>query len=365
VSRGEGPRSLAVRLDSDGDVLLVGPALRALAAGSRRLDLLVSPSGTAAAHLLPAVDEVLVFDAPWTGHRPPPVSPARFEELVVALRQRQYDEAVIFTSFHQSSLPMALVARLAGICSITAMSEDYPGSLLDRRARRMPGAIDDTGGPGGGHEVEAALRLAEEAGFPLPPGDDARLRIVPVPAPDPALPTPYVVVHPRASVPSRSLDPAHAADLVGALRVDGWEVVVTGSPGQQDAVAQLRRSGAHDLVGRTSLPELAAVLAGASCVVAVNTGPAHLAAAVGTPVVSLFSPVVPAQRWAPWGVTSTVLGDQQAPCALTRSRECPVPGHPCLGGVSPEQVVSAVRQLSGIPTALEVSALAAEAGSLP
>ena len=65
-----------------------------------------------------------------------------------------------------------------------------------------------------------------------------------------------------------------------------------------------------------------------------NTGPAHLAAAVGTPVVSLFAPVVPAARWAPYGVPSVLLGDQDAPCRGTRATDCPVPGHPCLASVT-------------------------------
>ena len=62
---------------------------------------------------------------------------------------------------------------------------------------------------------------------------------------------------------------------------------------------------------------LAAVIAGADCLVVGNTGPAHLAAAVGTPVVSLFAPVVPAARWAPYGVPTVLLGDQSAPCRNT------------------------------------------------
>jgi ADP-heptose:LPS heptosyltransferase len=76
-----------------------------------------------------------------------------------------------------------------------------------------------------------------------------------------------------------------------------------------------------------------------------NTGPAHLAAAVGTPVVSLFSPVVPAARWAPYGVPVALLGDQDAPCRGTRARHCPVPGHPCLAGVTAADVVDAVDSL--------------------
>ena len=106
-----------------------------------------------------------------------------------------------------------------------------------------------------------------------------------------------------------------------------------------------------DLGGRTDLATLAAVLAGAQAVVVGNTGPAHLAAAVGTPVVSLFAPVVPAIRWAPYRVPLELLGDQQAPCRLSRARICPSPGHSCLAGVSPEQVVEAVQRLvHGVPS---------------
>jgi ADP-heptose:LPS heptosyltransferase len=100
-----------------------------------------------------------------------------------------------------------------------------------------------------------------------------------------------------------------------------------------------------DLGGRTTFAELAAVLAGASAMVVANTGPAHLAAAVGTPVVSLFAPVVPAGRWAPYGVPTVILGDQQAPCRGTQARACPVSGHPCLMSVSSDQVVEAVNHL--------------------
>lgn len=341
------PRTLAVRLDSDGDVLLTGPALRALAAGSRRLDLLVSPSGRAAADLLPGVDEVLELDAPWSGHPSPAVDPGLLDTVRADLRARAYDHVVVFTSYHQSPLPMALLARLAGAPLVSAFSEDHPGSLLTHRARRAPSG-DDDGGPAGGHEVPAALRLAAEAGFPLPPGDDGLLRVRGTPTTTRGRP-PFVVVHPVASAPSRSLDLEHAADITASLTDEGWHVVVTGSPGQRDAGERLRRAGAEDLVGRTTLHELAGVLAAASCTVAGNTGPAHLSAAVGTPVVSLFSPVVPAERWAPWGVPSVVLGDQQAPCRGSRARTCPVPGHPCLGGVSPDEVVAAVRRLASVP----------------
>ncbi len=330
---------LAVRLDSDGDVLLTGPAVRVMAATAGSVDLLASPAAAGAGALLPGVRTVLQFDAPWAGYTPTPVDPAQVDRLVDELAAQRYEAAVIFTSDHQSPLPMALLARLAGIPLIAATSEDYPGSLLDVRHRR----------PAGMHEVEAALDLVRAAGFPTPRPLDQRLAVRgPLPsAANLVPPGPYVVVHPGASVPSRAPTPAHAREIVAELGRRGHQVVVTGGPRERSLAAAVSAGQPHarDLGGRTTLASLAAVLAGADCVIAGNTGPAHLAAAVGTPVVSLFSPVVPAQRWAPWGVASVVLGDQQAPCAGSRARVCPVPGHPCLTAVPPQQVADAAESL--------------------
>jgi ADP-heptose:LPS heptosyltransferase len=125
-------------------------------------------------------------------------------------------------------------------------------------------------------------------------------------------------------------------------------VLVTGGPGERALTSSVAADGGTDLGGATDLAGLAAVLDGASCVVVGNTGPAHLAAAVGTPVVSLFAPVVPAERWRPWRVPSVLLGDQEAGCALSRARTCPVEGHPCLDGVPVEQVVDAVGALAPV-----------------
>ncbi|MGW5672128.1 glycosyltransferase family 9 protein, partial [Micromonospora sp. NPDC003776] len=93
------------------------------------------------------------------------------------------------------------------------------------------------------------------------------------------------------------------------------------------------------------LAGLARILAGARCVVVGNTGPAHLAAAVGTPVVSLFAPTVPFGQWGPYRVPTVRLGDAEAPCRDTRAAVCPVAGHPCLTRVDPAEVVAAVRVL--------------------
>jgi ADP-heptose:LPS heptosyltransferase len=128
-------------------------------------------------------------------------------------------------------------------------------------------------------------------------------------------------------------------------------VVVTGHGDEKELTALVAGEDGLDLGGRTSLPELASVLAGACAVVAGNTGPAHLAAAVGTPVVSLFAPTVPAARWAPFGVPLALLGDQRAPCRDSRARECPVDGHPCLSTVTADEVAAAVEVVATVEEA--------------
>jgi ADP-heptose:LPS heptosyltransferase len=110
-------------------------------------------------------------------------------------------------------------------------------------------------------------------------------------------------------------------------------------------VAGPPRPGVHDLGGATDLAALAETIAGASAVVTGNTGPAHLAAALGTPVVSLFAPTVPAVRWRPWKVPHVLL---YAPvdCAGCRAKKCPVPGHPCLERVSVPAVADALNRIA-------------------
>jgi ADP-heptose:LPS heptosyltransferase len=349
--RRTGPRVLVARLDSFGDVLVAGPALRAVAAGASHVTMLCGPQGAPAADLLPGIDRVRVWAAPWVTETARPLDDAVLAEFRALVAEEQVDEAVVLTSFHQSPLPLAMLLRLAGVRRVSGASVDHPGSLLDVRLRPGEDLPEDV------PEPERALRIAEAAGFALPPEDDGRLVVrhdVAVPAEVAALER-YVVVHPGASVDARSWPPEAHRALVDAYRGLGVPVVVTGSPGERNLTAFVagsdgatdRTTPVLDLGGRTSPAELAAVLAGAEVVVVGNTGPAHLAAAVGARIVSLFSPVVPAVKWAPYAEHVELLGDQDAPCRLSRARDCPVPGHPCLTSVSPDDVLLAHERLTG------------------
>jgi ADP-heptose:LPS heptosyltransferase len=327
---------LVARLDNAGDVLLAGPAIRAVAAAARQVVLLTGPHGGAAAQLLPGVDQVLEWRTPWIDPDPPPLSRPHVERLISLVEKTAPDQALILTSFHQSSLPLALLLRLAGVPRIAAISEDYPGSLLDVRH-----IVDE------GVDVPESVRmldLARAAGFELPLGDDGALAVRrPLPSVHQFTGPPgYVVVHPGTSAPARAWPADLHARTVRELVLAGMRVVVTGDPDEQPLTAHVAGAYGADLGGVTTLPELAAVLAGASVVVVANTGPAHLAAAVGTPVVSLFAPVVPATRWAPYRVPVVLLGDQQAACRGSRARVCPIAGHPCLSSVTSEEVVDTV-----------------------
>ncbi|GAA1784150.1 glycosyltransferase family 9 protein [Streptomonospora arabica] len=331
---------LVARMDNVGDVLLAGPAVRAVAAGADRLVLLAGPRGRAAAELLPGVDRVLEWCAPWIDPEPPPLTRDSADELVAAVRAEAPSAALVLTSFHQSPLPLAALLRTAGVGWIGAACEDYPGSLLDLRHR-----TDHTR-----PEAARMLRLAEAAGYRPPPGDDGQPRVRrPLPPTAHLAGSPgYVAVHTGASVPARAIPPQLAAGTAASLAARGRRVVVTGTHGERAetaAVAGEAGDAGLDLGGRTGLAELAGVLESASVLVSGNTGAAHLAAAVGTPVVSLFAPVVPASAWAPQGSRVRLLGDQDAPCRGTRARTCPVPGHPCLNRVTPDDVLDAVDDL--------------------
>jgi ADP-heptose:LPS heptosyltransferase len=334
-------RTLAVRLDSLGDLLVTGPAIRALAAGSDHLTLLCGPRGRGAAELLPGVDEVLCWRAPWIDPEPDPIDRDDVERVRAQLAAGRYDRAVIFTSFHQSALPTALLLRLAGVPWVGATSTDYPGALLDLRLTGVPDDLP---------EHERALRLARAAGAELPAGDDGlpavRRGLAALPA---EVQPPYVVLHPGTSVPARAWSPRHYRALADRLVERGHRVVVTGGPEERQLTAEVAGSIALDLGGRLTVPELAEVLAVADVVVVGNTGPAHLAAAVRTPVVSLYAPTVPSIRWRPYGGPVVLLGDQRAACRDTRATVCPIPGHPCLDSVMPVEVAAAVTALCGQP----------------
>jgi lipopolysaccharide heptosyltransferase II len=351
-------RILCVRLDALGDVLMCTPAMRALrdAAPGRRLTLLSSASGAAAAPFIPELDDAIVHAAPWM-KADLPATPDELRALAADLAARRFDAAVIFTTYTQSAVPAALLCWLAGIPLRLAHCRENPYHLLtdwiqDPEPQTMVR-----------HEVARQLALVRSVGagsratpalsFALRPADLAavRLRLLRLGI---DASRPFLLLHPGASAASRRYPAGHWARALGLLvRRTGLPVVITGSAAESGLVDEIRAACGvsapvliHSLAGQLSLGELGAALRLAAVALTSNSGPAHVAAAVGTPVVDLYALTNP--QHTPWNVRSRVLF-QDVPCRFCFKSACPAGHHECLSGVAPERVVEAVLELLAPP----------------
>jgi lipopolysaccharide heptosyltransferase II len=352
-------RLLCVRLDSLGDVLMCTPAVRVLRAArpGRTITLLSSPSGAAAAPFLPDVDAAIAAGVPWMkgagAGRAADDARNDVHALAARLAAERFDAAVIFTSYTQSALPAALLCCLAGIPLRLAHCREHPYGLL---SDWVP---DPEPACGVRHEVQRQLALAHRvAGAATVPRTAApELSFVPRPR-DIALARrhlldagvdpdrPWLLLHPGAGAASRRYPAAQWACVVRLLHDSlGIPVVLTGDAGESALVGGIAAAAgvpAHALAGRFRLGELGAALALAAVAVTNNSGPAHIAAAVGTPVVDLYALTNP--QHTPWNVPNRVLF-QDVPCRFCFKSVCPAGHHACLAGIAPDRVVGAVREL--------------------
>jgi lipopolysaccharide heptosyltransferase II len=159
------------------------------------------------------------------------------------------------------------------------------------------------------------------------------------------------VVVPGARWPNKRWSPASFAAVAATLRdEEGLEPVVAGDESDREAAEAVRAlipGGAALLAGRTGLVELAALLKIARVVVANDSGPAHLAAAVGSPVVALFGPTHEAFGFAPRGRRVRVISRalECRPCTVHGGLRCPRGRRACLDDITPAEVLMAAREL--------------------
>jgi lipopolysaccharide heptosyltransferase II len=340
---------LAVRLDALGDVLMTTPALRALKESrpGRRLTLLTSPGGAAAAACVPEVDEVVVYHAPWVKATAPRSDSGPEYAMADHLRQRRFGAAVIFTVYSQNPLPAAFLCYLAGVPLRLAHCHENPYQLLTDWVPDPEPARTVR------HEVRRQLDLVATVGcrtsderlsFRVPAA--ARLSVMRLLCALSIDGRPWVVMHPGATAPSRRYPPEGFAEAARRLHDEvGCRIVFTGSQEERDLVESVRGAAgvpSHSLAGRLELSELAALLERAPLLVANNTGPVHVAAAVGTPVVDLYALTNP--QHTPWGVPCRVLS-HDVPCKYCHKSVCPEGHNDCLRRVTPEQIVAAAREL--------------------
>lgn len=347
----EARRVLLIRLDNLGDVILMTPAFHAVrtALPNAHLTLLASPIGKQVAELDPDLDDVITYEAPWMDPwQRLPQDTEREQKMIATLRERQFDGAIIFTSFHQSALPAAYLCYLAGIPLRVAASIDGPGSLLTTRHKHPERMM---------HEVERALDLVAAIGMKTSK-QDLVLKV-----PDLARATakrrlskqeiygPLVVVHPGCSMPARTYPWKMYADVINLLieQLNAC-VLVTGAEDERPLVTRVlervkpeHRASTLALAGVLPFPELCALIQMADLTITNNTGPMHIAAALKTPVIALFALTNPPEQWGPWHVLQRQLY-HDVPCRICYSRICPYQ-HECLRLVSPQMVLYAAQDL--------------------
>jgi ADP-heptose:LPS heptosyltransferase len=336
---------LAVRLDNAGDVVMVGPALRAIktAAPECQITLLASPAGAKAASLLPWVDSVLVWRSIWQDLGQLPFDPAREKDLIQLIADRSFNGAVIFSSFSQTPHVAAYACYLAGIPLRAGESKEFGGGTLSTELRGTP---DET------HQVDRNLRLVQAVGFTdVDPAleiaiPEASHEVVSRRLWDAGVAPgqPLVMLHPGASAEARRYPSERFAQVAELLRAQGWRVVVAGSERERELLESA--TGGNDAIpvfADFSIQEYAALIARAAVVVCNNTLPLHLADATRTPVVALYSGTELISQWGPRFTPSRVLQRITA-CTPCYRFSCPI-GLPCLD-FDPEEVVAALSELA-------------------
>ncbi|MFZ6028674.1 MAG: glycosyltransferase family 9 protein [Chloroflexota bacterium] len=337
-------RLLVMRLDNIGDVILLGPALQAIRENlpDAHVTLMASTAGSQAAMLLPgSVDDVLPWRVLWQDLGRLPFDPDAEWRLIDRLRAGLFDAALIFTSFHQTPFPAGLACALAEIpLRVGESKERGTGELTFA----VPAAPDNL------HQAERNLRLLEYLGFrirqrqlsirlPFSARKSANdlLTVKGVP-PD----RPYILLAPWASCQARTYFPDRfgtaARQLAHRL---GWAVVVVGResdrPHCQEVLAPLGKCGV-DLIGKTTVPEMAALVTRASLALANNTSILHIADAAQTPMVITYSGTELHSQWAPRQSPARIL-NKATFCSPCYAFQCPY-GRECLD-ITPDEIVQA------------------------
>ena len=350
-------RILVLRLDLIGDLVLSLVVVRLLKRTypDAEIDLLALPSSAKVITNDPDLAEIISYD-PNIWRRPKALLQAKNWREVKALhsrlRARKYDLAVsIFGSW------AALIAVLSGAKRVLGFArESYPGLLTDN----VPGQHWDEADHL--HEVDYCLRLAQAAGASI--GSEDRIPTLYVSA---AMQKEAAELLQREGVEqNKPIIACHVSSNNGQakrwpipywakladhlIREDDCNIIFTGAPDDLPliaAITQRMREQAHNLAGKTSLSQLAAVLQIADLLITGDSGPMHIAAAVGTALIAIHGPTDPALS-GPVSPHATILRDSIwcSPCYKAKGApaDCRFYTTQCMKNILPERVVAVVHE---------------------
>ena len=333
-------RVLVIRLSSIGDIVHALPAVAALGETfpELRIDWLVEASYATLLADNPYVRRVVTLDTlSWRGGLPPFAVLEEMQRTLSGLRQSAYETAIDFQGLWKS----ALLAFLAGASQRVGLAGPWirePGAAI-LYTQRVPAT-------GRKHVVEEGLALAEHLGarvgrwqFPLPhnPEDDRSVddRLSRLEAQE------FIIINPGGGWKSKRWAPENYARLLRRLEARlGSKFLLTGSPGESESIREIleRAEAKRAFYFPSSVVEFIALARRARLFLGGDTGPMHLAAAVGTPVVAIHGPTDPARN-GPFSPADIALYNHGP---VNHSRRNPRAGY--IEGISVERVEAAVEE---------------------
>lgn len=336
---------LCVRLDNMGDVLMCSPALQAIddSIEGIKLTMLVSPAGSKAARLIPAVDDIIEFDAPWVKSAPLAMDPGAVISMADVLKKRNFDASIIFTVYSQSPLPAAFLCFLAGIPVRVAHCRENPYQLLTHWEKEPePDRIVR-------HEVRRQLDLvgllgckAKDEHISIYLSEKAKETARQIAS---GFRDPWYILHPGATAASRRYPLESFAKVIKGLDEIGWTAVISGTEEEKGYAMRLQELSGCNLInicGRLGLESLAALLSETPFLISNNTLLVHLAGGTKTPVVVLYALTNP--QHTPWLVPCRVLF-ADTDCKYCYKSVCPEGHGKCLRDVEPGAIIKAVMGL--------------------
>ena len=323
---------LIVRLGALGDVVHTIPAAAALRAAfpSARIDWVVDAKHRPIVDLVTVIDRVIPLERP---------SLAAWRAVIGELRQTTYDIAIDL----QGLLKSAVLARASGAARVVGFSIWH---LREKTARPF---YSDAHEAEGGHVITKNLRLLravgvedEEIRFPLAPVASAPLDEL-----QSRVTGPFGLINPGAAWPNKRWNAQGFGELASFLRDPcGLTPVVLWGPGEESLAREVvaASSGAAVLAPPTGITDIVAFARAASLVVSGDTGPLHIATAVGTPTVSIFGPTDP-QRNGPFSADDIAVSRYDA-CGCHYDRECHEP-QCCLETITAAELCASVQRRIG------------------
>lgn len=337
---------LVVRLDQIGDLMCALPVFPALRKCFPKAEItaLVGEGGDAILKGNPYLNDVIVFSPNWFSRAHTDSARRQsFFDVVAELQERRFDIGYDLRGDLRNILLMALGGvryRTAyGIAGGAGLVHDVPP--YDETLHQAELDIHLIGGTRTKDRLVPELYLTEEE------RRSAAERLAPAGV---RTGDTLIAIHPEAGYPSKEWGTDSFKKLMERLLAEtGAKILIFGLGENADQLAQcFSRSGrVINFAGKLTLRGMIAMMSQCHLFIGNDSGPSHIASALGIPAVVIASGTNLYERWGIWREPSRIL-KHAVPCAPCHLPQCNVPGHPCMSEISPEQVFQAVEEMLAV-----------------